>query len=873
MNVQILDLDYVIVNERPIIRIFGRNEQNKSTCVFYKGVEPFFYTTGDVEKILGDDPQIVRVENVKRKDISVNKEIDIKKVTIKNPSKTPDLRTRLVEAGADVFEADILFKYRFMADNELRGSSWISVTGGTAATGTVLSENKIEAKQIKPIKKPEETDLKYAAFDIECVPTKAGEIPDARSDPIIMIAFAFNKPYKGQNNIVLSTRPDPGVTSFATEKEMLVEFINIINNFDADIITGFNVNNFDIPYVLERMKKKGVRPVFGRCASKQVMAKKMMNRHKIIITGRVIVDSYELVKKDFSLKRYNLNTVAKELLGEEKIDVKHSEIEKLWNGNQEGYKKLIKYNLVDAELALRLVIKHNLVDKYKALSKVSGVLLQDSLDSGESTRIENFLLREFNKEGYIFPSKPSASEIAKRDSRKKVELKGGFVIEPIKDLHSDVVVLDFKSMYPSIIIGFNICPTTLSKEGDNLITTPGGVTFLPKNVKQGIIPRIVTELMSKRQSAKRRLKKEDDVLKKRVLDAEQWALKIMANAFYGYLGYSRAKVYNLDLGNAITSCGRDIIQKTKLAIENEYGYTVVYGDTDSVMVKLNTDDLEELGKIASRMAAEITKKLPESIELEFEKIFKRFLPLTKKRYVAWKFEPKGDGWKEGMEMKGIETVRRDWCELVSECMTNVISIILKKDDVKGAVKYFKSIINDLLEGRVPINKLVITKGMSKPVKSYVGIQPHIELVKKLQQRGEAPGIGDRIGYVIIKGTEMLSKRAEDPSYVIEKGLQIDSRYYIENQLLPPIERIFSGLKISKSELLGGGKQMGIFDALKKHEEKQVDKEIPIEQVRGFICTKCNKSYSRVPLVGACECGGNILFSSEKGPVGTVLVSN
>jgi len=227
-----------------------------------------------------------------------------------------------------------------------------------------------------------------------------------------------------------------------------------------------------------------------------------------------------------------------------------------------------------------------------------------------------------------------------------------------------------------------------------------------------------------------------------------------------------------------------------------------------------------------------------------------------------------------MEMKGIETVRRDWCELVSESMTTVLEIILKKNDIKEAVKYFKGVINDLLEGRVPINKLIITKSRSKSPKNYAGVQPHVELVKKLQQRGgETPGIGDRIGYVIIKGTEMLSKRAEDPIYVIERGLQIDPRYYIENQLLPPIERIFSTLKISKSELLGGGRQIGIFDALKKHEEKQALKEIAADQAKGFICIKCNKSYNRIPLIGMCDCGGSILFSSEKGPVGTLIVEH
>ena len=149
-------------------------------------------------------------------------------------------------------------------------------------------------------------------------------------------------------------------------------------------------------------------------------------------------------------------------------------------------------------------------------------------------------------------------------------------------------------------------------------------------------------------------------------------------------------------------------------------------------------------------------------------------------------------------------------------MHKVIEILLKEDDVKGALKYFKGVLNLLVTGQIEIQKLVITKTMTKSAGAYDGTQPHIELVKKMQARspGEAPGIGDRISYVIVKGRDMLSKRTEDPEYVRDHGLQVDSQYYIENQLMPPIERIFKGLNISKSELLGNGRQMGLFDIIK-----------------------------------------------------------
>jgi len=880
MEFQILDVDYVNVDEKPIVRVFGKTETGKTVCAFHEGYMPYFYATGrGVEEALKDEPQVLGVEKVKRKLVfDHNNEQEMYKITLKNPAKTPDIRERLKGMGITPYEADILFKYRFMVDKGLGGMGWaVTEKSNGASTNTVIADNKIQANNIRCVERLGDVPLKMLAFDIECVPKISKSVPDARKDPVILMSVVFSHEHKGTKSIVLSTRRDDYARAFATEKEMLEEFVRIVNEYDPDVITGFNVNNFDFPYILERMKRQSVKPVFGRCTTKNVVARKVGMRYRVSIVGRIIVDSYEIVKKDFSLHRYSLNAVSKELLGESKVEVKHSEIETLWKGNQEEYRKLINYCRKDSVLAMNLVTKLGLLDKYVALSKISGTLLQDTLGSGETTRIENYLLREFNKEGYVFPCKPGDAIVGKREKDRRKELVGGYVIEPEKRLHSNVAVLDFASMYPSIIRSFNICPTTLTREmRPGLIKTPSGAMFLPKNERQGIIPKILENMMVSRQKVKKKIKSIKNPGKKRLLDAEQWALKIMANAFYGHMGYSRAKIYNMDIANAITSCGRDIIQKTSKEIEENFHHRVVYGDTDSVFVRMETDDMEKISQEAERISKHITKELPGVMELEFEKIFKRFLPLTKKRYAAWKFEKTDEGWKDGIEMKGIETVRRDWCPLISETLREVIEIILKRDDIKGAVKFFKGVVNDLTGGKINIQKLVITKGMTKSAKSYVGVQPHIELAKKLQARNpaDAPGVGDRIGYVIIKGTDMLSKRTEDPAYVVEKGLQIDPSYYIENQLLPPIERIFRGLDISKSELLGNGKQMGLLDVLrnsaKQHktgpsQPSQETKEVGISEVTGFMCSKCNRFYPRVPLVGVCECGGGMLFSSSHGP--------
>jgi DNA polymerase I len=230
-----------------------------------------------------------------------------------------------------------------------------------------------------------------------------------------------------------------------------------------------------------------------------------------------------------------------------------------------------------------------------------------------------------------------------------------------------------------------------------------------------------------------------------------------------------------------------------------------------------------------------------------------------------------------METKGIETVRRDWCNLTSETIERVLEIILKGNDIKLAVKHFKKVVDDMAAGEIPIEKLVITKTMTKRAEGYDGVQPHAELVKKICKRSpaEAPGVGDRISYVITKGLDLLSRRAEDPTYVIERGLEIDPKYYLENQLLPPLERIFDALGISKTELLGKGKQISLFgimnEASKKASEIKEMKEIPLAEANGFICKNCYKTYALPPLAGACECGGPLLFSSPQGQAKSVII--
>jgi DNA polymerase delta subunit 1 len=296
-------------------------------------------------------------------------------------------------------------------------------------------------------------------------------------------------------------------------------------------------------------------------------------------------------------------------------------------------------------------------------------------------------------------------------------------------------------------------------------------------------------------------------------------------------------------------------------VETKTPYKVVYADTDSVMVKLNTEDVGEAFKIGVELANMINSNMEYALKMKIESVFKTLLILSKKRYAGWSFEESNGGYADSIVTKGIETVRRDWCNLVSETLQEVLNIILKEKDSKKALNIVKQKITDIRQGKMDINKLVITKSISKSLKTYKGVQPHVELLKKMRKRdpSSAPGIGDRIGYVIIKGTGQVSKRTEDPEYVIKHKIPLDSDYYIENQLMPPLERVFEVLNISKAEILGSGKQSGLLDILSNGKKEQTYLDY-LEDIDGFVCVECGNILNRVPLTGKCDsCGGELVF--------------
>ena len=901
MDFQILDADYEVVNDSsPVIRLFGRGADGNSVCCFVPDFEPYFYlkASGDLHALsrLIEDTfdQVKKVEIVEKfEPIGYQKsKKKILRITTRLPRDVAEIRTEVLkiqgvlraEGKWEVYESDILFRNRFLIDRGLGGMVWISAEGkpvqptrylragyaGNSFCENYACDSAVLAFGLKKIESLRIAPLKYLSFDIECLPLDGG-MPSPEISPIIMISFSFEPAYNNNKTLILVAKivegMDEDVELCGNETKMLIRFFQIFCEYDPDIVAGYNHQDFDIPYITDRVKAlivKGevINPVVGRDGS-QIGYRKFGLITRTEIRGRVVVDALPLVRRAFSLKQYTLRAVSKELLNREKLDVSPLEMEEHWIDSGDKFKKFVDYARRDSELALEIILKLKLLDKYIALAQVSGSLLQEIVDGGQTSMVENLLLREFALRDRVILPKPGDELSAQRYDMSS-GLKGGAVLEPKKGLLENVLILDYKSLYPTIMMAHNLCYTTVvtgDRPDGKIIKSPSGGEFVSPDVSRGIVPSILEDLLTQRFETKNRMKRVFNENDYEVLDATQLALKILLNSFYGYSGYARARLYSLTLANAVTSFGRSNILNTRDIINNTIGkivlrdttalllseagklsssdrvveLSVAYGDTDSVFVQCTSSgalSLEEVSLVGNRLSDIVSASLPDPMELEFESIAKRALLIAKKRYALWLFEPTNSGWVDQIKVKGMETVRRDWCELTSMTLNRVLELVLMAGDVDRAVENVRKVVSEIrnLDPRRDskiIESLVLTRKLTRKKESYKNKQPHLTVAENLKKRtGIMPSIGTRIPFVITAGRGLFVDRAEDPDYVRENNVPIDVDYYIKKQILPPVERIFGVFGTKRLALDFDSKQKGIFDfETKKSEVKKQEKEI------------------------------------------------
>ncbi|KNC85933.1 DNA polymerase delta catalytic subunit [Sphaeroforma arctica JP610] len=794
---------------------------------------------------------VVRVEVEMKENIfgyHSQTKIQFLKLTMNLPHQIAAAR-RAVEQGFNVgvyglvacqpFESNLEILLRFMVDTGIVGCSWVELPQGAYRIRGKTSnpppqsrcQYEFDIAYDKLIAHAAEGEysknapFRILSFDIECK-GRPGVFPEADQDPIIQIANMVQlqgeeRPFV-RNIFCLKTCDNIAGSEVKTyhrhktdldnERELLQEWAEFLRAVDPDVITGYNTTNFDLPYLFKRAEKLNVKnfhywgrientPSVMRDTQFSSKAYGTRDSHTFNIEGRVPFDVLQLLQRDYKLRSYSLNSVSAEFLGEQKEDVPHTIISDLQEGSDQTRRRLAVYCLKDAYLPLRLLNKLMGLINYIEMARVTGVPLNYLLTRGQQIKVVSQLYRRARVVDYVIPHVPSGQADEQYEGATVIEPNAGYYDTPI-------TTLDFASLYPSIMMAHNLCYTTLIRGNpaslglgpDDYIKTPTGDNFVKQSKLKGLLPDILEDLLTARKRAKLALKKETDPFKKAVLDGRQLALKISANSVYGFTGATVGKLPCLQISSSVTGFGRQMIEQTKQVVEDKYtienGYVadakVIYGDTDSVMIKFGTETLEEAMDMGKEAATFVSEKFVSPIKLEFEKVYFPYLLISKKRYAGlyWTRPDKYDK----MDCKGIETVRRDNCHLVKNLIDRCLKFLLVERDLEGAKQHVKDTISLLLQNKVDISQLVISKALAKSSENYTAKQAHVELADRMRKRdaGSAPQLGDRVPYVIIKAAKKAAayEKAEDPIYVLENNIPIDFQHYVEHQLTNPITRIF-----------------------------------------------------------------------------------
>jgi DNA polymerase, archaea type len=575
----LLDIDYVTEGEKPVVRLFGREigyEGARSIIVLDRSFQPYIYVEPyDPEICLGqiEELDVLQVEKERKRDLGKIKEF--LKVTLKHPQDVPKLREKIrnLSEVKDIREYDIPFYRRYLIDKALFPMEEVEVEGRTLTVKTRYNDNDtcfFELEGDICSLKSDFPDLKILSLDIEVYNPKG--MPRPEIDQIIMISLSSNKGLR----MVLSTAESSldYVETVESEEEMLKRFVDVVKSQNPDLLIGYNSDNFDFPYIQNRAALLDVPLNLGTDESALKFVKKGF-ANAALVKGMVHVDLYLIMRRYMQLDRYTLERVYKELFGKEKHDIPGDRVYEYWRDGGEKLESLFKYSLDDAVSVTE--IGEKMLPLTLELTRIVGQPFFDVARMTTGQLVEWYLIRKAYEKGEIIPNKPSSSEYSNRKGKKAA---GGYVKDPIKGLHENIVYFDFRSLYPSIIITKNVSPDTLVEDCNEKtchISPEGGYMFLKE--PPGFVPSIIGNVLKERVRLKKKMKESQDNEEKKMLNVQQEALKRLANSMYGVYGYSRFRWYRLECAEAITDWGRDYIKKTMKKAES-FGFKPVYADTD-----------------------------------------------------------------------------------------------------------------------------------------------------------------------------------------------------------------------------------------------------------------------------------------------------
>ncbi len=772
----ILQTSYRVISEpngqrAPVVHLYGRLEDGETFLVRDYRQRPHFY-------IRAADAERARALGARELQLIDKRTFDgaaVCRIEVETPPEVPSLRDRLHKADIETFEADVRFAVRYLIERGIKGGCEIE---GEAAPGTgvtwIFDNPTLRPASVR-------IEPRVLSFDIET---------DAKGERLLAIALYA----PGIDEVLIvdgGDRPMPeNATRCADELAAFDAFCDRIKKLDPDVLTGWNIVDFDLS-VLARIAQRVHHPfTLGRDAGaiRIRKAEGYFGSGNAVIPGRLVLDGIDLLRGAFvRMDDYSLDAVARAVLGEGKAvtgDV-HDRIGEILHNYQHDLAAFARYARTDARLAFDIVQRLNLVQLAFARSQLAG-MTPDRVAASIAS-FDFLYLTELEKRGIVAPT------VRSDDSRVHAAQQGGHVLEPVTGMHKNVWVFDFKSLYPSIIRTFNIDPLTYVADpapDTDLIHTPGGAF----RREPAILPRMLDELFPQRDAAK---KSGDDVA--------SHAIKILMNSFYGVLGTPACRFHNTALANAITGTGRDLLLWSKRWFEAA-GFKVLYGDTDSLFISSGADDPESAREQGPKLAASLTGALDcyvserwhveSRFELEFEKLYlKLFLPRARhstrgasKRY-AGLLHGKDT---TNVEFIGMEVVRRDWTDLAKRVQRELYHRLFAGASVDD---YLADIVKQVRNGELD-DALIYRKNLRKDTDDYTATTPpHVAAARKSTQP-----LGRLISYV------MTTAGPEPLDNVLHP---LDREHYIEKQVKSVAEPVLATLGLDFERVIGDSRQLDL----------------------------------------------------------------
>jgi DNA polymerase alpha subunit A len=726
------------------------------------------------------------------------------------------------------------------------------------------------------------------------------------------------------------------------EKPLLSLVCSKIQQLDPDIIIGHNVFGNELDVLSSRLAYYGLK-VWHRISRLQRNDEPNPPRVKNGNTqwpgrqftlGRLVCDTYLNARELVRESNYELGNLSRSLLGIDRqphpipshmiaggdsADV--DTVVKMCTGTMDGMRALADHTLCDALLSIRIAWKLQVLPLTRQLTNLAGNLWSNSLLNKRAERNEWLLVHEFKRLKYIVPDKQvfggasksatkSAAQVFEEDFNEENEAEqpaaatgattfkrkkaaaymGGLVLEPKAGLYDKLVLLlDFNSLYPSIIREYNICFTTVERlDGEAAAAAETAEDVIPshpqRGLEDGVLPRVITRLVNSRRAVKQMLKSEKNESNRMNLDIRQQALKLTANSMYGCLGFSSSRFYAKPIASLITWTGRQTLQATVDLVEKNLRLDVVYGDTDSIFVHTGQDDFSAALAIGSEISKEVNKRYTK-LEIELDGVFRSLLLLKKKKYAGLKVKDWDKQFFE-REQKGLDMVRRDWCVMSKTLGGSILDQLLspnktKEDSIQWLEEFLRSVGKQMDSKQVPLTEYIITKGITKMPDEYPDAknQPHVLVAKRRIQAGERIRPGNEIPYIICAidesqdGPLSIAERARSPDEAMRLGLEPDVAWYKAQQIHPPIARLCAPTQLADSgriaEWLGldpsrfsggndnggtGGEVDEMADLFINNEEAKIDVDIKYKDFDtsrlGNVLWKCGKCKVALNLISA-----------------------